>query len=156
MRPQQEPIVGPLLTRKRHLALLVASLALLMTVPAVLFSCGTGMGNMGMGDMGSMHAQMHGGGPKAAQTPVASSATEVTVEIRNYDFFPRDLTVQRGARVTWVDRDNAPHDATDVDRAWGTDTLTPGKSATLTFDEPGVYEYVCTIHPNMEAKLTVL
>ncbi len=156
MRPQQAPIAGSRLSRMRLPALLVASLALLMSVPVVLFSCGTGMGNMGMGDMGSMHAQMHGGGPKAAQTPVDSSATEVTVEIRNYDFFPRDLTVQRGARVTWIDRDNAPHDATDVDRAWGTGTLTPDKNATLTFDDPGVYDYVCTIHPNMEAKLTVL
>jgi plastocyanin len=79
----------------------------------------------------------------------------VTVEISNLDFFPRDLTVEGNASVTWVNRDAVPHDATGVGRGWGTDTLMPGEDATLTFDSPGIYEYVCTIHPNMEATLTV-
>jgi plastocyanin len=105
--------------------------------------------------MGDRHDQMHGGGGGAPQTPVLSDASEVNVEIADFDFSPRELTVQAGAAVTWANRDSAPHDATDEAGAWGTGTLKQGESATIVFDSPGEYEYLCTIHPNMKATLTV-
>lgn len=128
------------------LLLIVAGLASL----ALASACGGGM----MGD--GMRGQMHGGGSQAPQTPVISDASRVTVEISNFDFFPRDLTVQQGSIVTWVNRDAVPHDATDEAGDWGTGTITPGESATLTFDSPGTYQYLCTIHPNMKATLKVV
>ncbi len=99
---------------------------------------------------------MHGAGELAPQTPVASDDAQVTVEIRDFDFFPRDLTLKAGVGVTWVNLDAAPHDATDAAGAWRTDILYEGESATLTFDFPGSYEYVCSIHPTMQAALTVV
>ncbi len=62
--------------------------------------------------MWGMHRDMHGGGSQAAQTPVVSAASQMTVEIHDFDFFPRELTVKTGTAVTWVNRDAAPHDAT--------------------------------------------
>jgi plastocyanin len=81
---------------------------------------------------------------------------EVTVEIRDFDFQPRDLTVRPGARVTWVNRDGASHDATDEDDAWSTERLDRDESATLTFDDEGAHEYRCTIHPYMKGTLRVV
>ena len=98
---------------------------------------------------------MHGVGSRAAQTPVVSDAAELTVEIRDFDFSPRDLTVKTGTAITWVDRDGVPHDATDENGDWGTGALSRGESETLTFESPGVYGYYCTIHPNMRATLKV-
>ncbi len=142
--------MGPIAVAKpgiRVLALLiVAALASL----ALASACGGGM----MG--GGMQGQMHGGGNQAPQTPVISDASQVTVEISDFDFFPRDLTVQQGSIVTWVNGDAVPHDATDEAGDWGTGTITLGESATLTFDSPGTYQYLCTIHPNMKATLKVV
>jgi len=77
-----------------------------LTSLALASACGGGM----MGN--AMQGQMHGGGGQVSQTPVLSGASQVTVEIINFDFLPRDLTMQEGSTVTWVNDDAAPHDAT--------------------------------------------
>ena len=106
--------------------------------------------------LGSMkHPHKHLAINSAPQHPVVSTAPQVTVEIHNFDFFPRELTIPTGAAATWVNRDDVPHDATEEAAGWGTRTLNQGENATLTFDSPGVYRYLCTIHPNMRATLTV-
>ncbi len=107
------------------------------------------------GAMGSGMGGMHGVGSRAAQTPVVSNAPDVTVEIRDFDFSPRDLTVNAGTAITWVNRDSVPHDATDENGDWGTGLFSGGESETLTFESPGEYGYYCTIHPNMRATLKV-
>ena len=112
----------------------------------------SGCGALGMGDH---YQQMHGGGGGAPQTPVLSSASEVSVEIADYDFSPRDLTIRPGTAITWTNRDSAPHDATDRSDAWETGFLSQGESRSITFESPGAYEYECTIHPNMKGTLSV-
>ena len=147
-RPRASGKIG--LTVKRFLTA-AAGLTALIVLPVATSACGAG----GLSDMWGMHRDMHGGGSQAAQTPVVSAASQMTVEIRDFDFFPRELTVKTGTAVTWVNRDAAPHDATDEAGGWGTGTLNQGESATLSFDSPGAYRYYCTIHPNMRATLTV-
>lgn len=114
---------------------------------------GSGCG-AGAFDMDEMHPRMHGPGDLAPQTPVLSETEEVVVEIREYDFWPRDLTVRPGTQVTWINRDSVPHDATSAD-TWGTGLLNNDDSSSISFDEPGSYEYICTVHPDMTGKLTV-
>ena len=97
----------------------------------------------------------HQGVNQAPQAPVVVTAPRVTVEIRSFDFFPRELTVRTGAAVTWVNRDAAPHDATEQAGGWGSGLLKQDESITIVFDSPGVYQYHCTIHPNMQATLKV-
>ena len=93
---------------------------------------------------------------QAPQAPVVATGPRVTVEILSFDFFPRELTVRTGAAVTWLNRDEAPHDATDQAGAWASGLLKRDQSITIVFDSPGVYQYHCTIHPNMQATLKVL
>ncbi|MEO6197535.1 MAG: cupredoxin domain-containing protein [Dehalococcoidia bacterium] len=112
---------------------------------------------------GSMGGMMNGCGGMAgcpgsrgsAQTPVTIEGDEATIEIRDYDFSPRDATITAGTTVTWVNEDKAPHDATDDDDAWATDVLDDGDSGGVTFDTPGRYEYHCSIHPYMKGQVTV-
>ncbi len=134
-------------TRMRTVAVMAAAL-----MAIVLLASGCGDGVFGMGDR---HDQMHRGAGGAPQTPVLSDASQVSVEIADYDFSPRELTVQAGAAITWTNRDSAPHDATYEAGAWATGTLRQGESATIVFDSPGEYEYLCTIHPDMKGTLTV-
>ena len=97
----------------------------------------------------------YGSARREPQTPVVSDAAEFTVEINDFDFSPRDLTVNSGTAVTWVNRDFFPHDATANAGDWATGTLSWDDSATVTPASSGVYQYYCTIHPDMRATLTV-
>ena len=114
------------------------------------------IGAAGIGGMIIMGILMmgHMGGASSAQDPVISTESEVTVDIRDFDYLPRDLTVNTGTRVTWINQDGAPHTAT-VKGGWDTGTLNLDKASTLTFDTPGTFEYICTIHPYMKATLRV-
>ena len=136
----------------RRFSMAGAGLAAFVALLLLVSACGGG----GMFDMGEMDEQMHGGGSRAPQTPVVADAAQITVEIRDFDFLPRDLTVKLGTEVTWVNRDSVPHDATDEAGGWGTGMLKGGESAALTFDLTGTYRYLCTIHADMKATLTVV
>src|SRR3990172_11022102 len=87
-----------------------------------------------MGSSGMMGWGRSGSSP---QTPVVANQGQVTVEIRDFEYFPRDLTVAAGTEVTWINRDAAPHTATDKADGWDTGTLDKGESASITFDTPG-------------------
>jgi plastocyanin len=95
--------------------------------------------------------------PEAA-TPAASPASggDQVVTIQNFAFDPADLTVAPGTKVTWVNKDAAPHTATGLDRAvLQSGTLKTGDSFSQVFNTPGTYEYFCEFHPNMKGTITV-
>lgn len=113
------------------------------------------VGGLLLSQSNHQHPGMPRPGSRAAQTPAVSDQSVVAVEIRNFDFFPRELTVAPGAKVTWTNRDVAPHDATEEASGWTTGMLKQGESGTLIFDNPGAYRYLCTIHPFMRGTLRV-
>lgn len=109
---------------------------------------------MGIVMAGHMGGGMMGRAGNSPQTPFVAEG-DVTVEISGFEYFPRDLTVKAGAAVTWMNYDNVPHNATEDDKAWETETLHENEGGTIAFPELGEYQYYCTIHPSMKAKLTV-
>lgn len=102
-----------------------------------------------MGNMGDMHGMMGGGGPET--TGSASGAGDV--RIVDFSFQPTTFTVTPGTVVTWTNEDSAPHTATGDD--FDTGRLNRNDSATVTFDTPGEYDYICTYHPSMEGRIIV-
>jgi plastocyanin len=90
-----------------------------------------------------------GGGEDAA--PVATTAVQMA---KSYRFEPKAITVAAGDTVTWTNDDNFTHTVQvdgqedhEVDR---------GDSVSITFDEPGTYHYVCTLHRrDMDGTVTV-
>ena len=95
------------------------------------------------------------GNSGADQTPVVSTAGEVTVDIRDFAYFPADLTVDAGARVTWVNFDSAPHTATGTSDSWDTGRLDRNDRASVVFETAGSFPYFCVYHPNMKSVVTV-
>jgi plastocyanin len=108
---------------------------------------------MGIMMAGQMGGGMMGRAGDAPQTPFVTEG-DVTVDIRGFDYFPRDLTIRAGSTVTWFNDDNVPHTATEDDKAWDSGVIGKDGVASITFDNPGEYSYYCTIHPSMKAKLT--
>ncbi len=90
-------------------------------------------------------------------TPEADAGTSagVAVSIVDFAFDTPTLEVAAGTTVTWTNNDSAAHTASASDGSWDTGNIDPGASASVTFDTPGTYEYVCAYHPNMMATIVV-
>jgi plastocyanin len=98
---------------------------------------------------------LHGRGWNTSRDPIVRGDATSEVRIENFTFRPGNLEVAVGARVTWSNDDSAPHDATARNGDWKTDRLQVGESDTLTFESAGEYDYYCSIHPSMKARLVV-
>jgi YVTN family beta-propeller protein len=82
-----------------------------------------------------------------------SSTPRIT--INGFAFVPSQIEVSPGETVTWMNDDGAPHSISVKDQG-PSGTLTPGSSYSTNFDRPGGYEYLCSIHPYMTGKISVM
>lgn len=78
-----------------------------------------------------------------------------TVEIANFKFAPADLTVAAGTTVIWKNADDSPHRIADKNGAYASPALDSEDSYSHTFTAPGVYGYICSLHPYMVGKIVV-
>ena len=75
------------------------------------------------------------------------------VVIRDLAFEPETLMIAAGDTVTWRWDDGAiNHDVVGDD--FGSEVISEGTFAHR-FDDPGTYEYECTLHPNMTGTIEV-
>ena len=86
-----------------------------------------------------------------------ASAATISVAMKGYAFAPASLTVPAGSTVTWTNYDTAPHDVktTSGPVSIHSPMLNKGQSWSFTFTTAGSYGYVCTVHPDMTAGITV-
>ena len=79
----------------------------------------------------------------------------VTVPIKNFAFMQMSVTIAAGGSVTWKNLDGEPHTVVSTDGLFRSAGLDEGDSFTFRFTKPGAYKYVCSIHPQMKASVTV-
>ena len=91
-------------------------------------------------------------GMSVAALPKAATHTIV---IEGAAFVPSTLTVKRGDRVVWVNKDPFPHTATAQDRSFDSRVIAANKSWTFTAKKAGEFPYACKLHPTMKATLIV-
>jgi plastocyanin len=79
------------------------------------------------------------------------------VLIKNFRFSPAKITVKRGTRVVWINKDTAPHTATATNkpRSFDSGRLGQGERFSHTFRRVGKKPYYCEIHPDMRGRITV-
>jgi plastocyanin len=87
--------------------------------------------------------------------PVTPDSHVHTVTIENLQFTPQALTVRRGDRIVWVNKDLFPHTATADGKVFDSGTIAANASWSYVASRPGEYSYGCTFHPTMKATLTV-
>lgn len=94
-----------------------------------------------------------------AMIPISNAYPKVDyvigVEIKGFAFDPATITVAKGTTVTWMNKDSTPHTVTEIGNAFSSDTLNQDQSYTHTFNEIGMFEYNCQIHPSMLGKVIV-
>ena len=81
------------------------------------------------------------GGSGESSEPVGT--TEVSMA-KSYVFEPRTIEIEAGETVTWTNDDNFTH-TVQVDGQEDHE-VDQGESVSITFDKPGTYDYVCTLH----------
>jgi plastocyanin len=89
-----------------------------------------------------------------ASEPTTASDTEgPTVVIEDLAFEPETLSVAAGETVTWTWNDGAvEHDVKGDD--FQSEVMSEG-TYSHRFDQPGTYDYLCTLHPNMTGTIEV-
>ncbi|HEX4157067.1 MAG TPA: cupredoxin family copper-binding protein [Rhizomicrobium sp.] len=91
----------------------------------------------------------------AAGGPPAFAEAANVVVMKNFDFSPMALTVPAGTTVTWKNLDGEPHTVTSLTGLFRSGGLDQNDTFAFKFTKPGVYQYLCTIHPRMMATITV-
>ena len=93
---------------------------------------------------------------QAAPQPQQVAATsEAEISIQSFQFVPAILTVKAGTAVTWVNRDEEPHNVVSPERVFRSKAIDGGEKFTAVFDKPGTYNYICAVHPHMHGTIIV-
>jgi plastocyanin len=85
--------------------------------------------------------------PGRAATPAPARAATANVDIVNFDYRQRDLTVAVGTTVTWKNTADRPHTVTDRGGTFDSRIVEPGATSTVSFTAPGTYFYFCRVNP---------
>ena len=95
-------------------------------------------------------------GSSTAAKPAASGGGDVAIQLKGFQFNPKDTTVKVGQKIIWTNADNTDHNVT-ADSGADFKSKDFGKGATFDFtpDKAGTIKYECTLHPGMKATITV-
>jgi plastocyanin len=135
---------------KKLLVLLIACLAL------TLAACGDDDDDDGGG--GTAGTTTTEETDTGAQAPSGGGGGTETVDMKDIQFVPKDITVEAGTTITWTNSDQVPHTVTKEGGPGGdfdSGNVEPGGTFELTADVPGKINYVCTIHPGQAGTITV-
>lgn len=77
------------------------------------------------------------------------------VDIKNFNYLPRTITIKAGESVTWTNSDLLGHTATADDNTWDTGNISNGESVSIKFEKAGTYTYHCQPHPVMKGTVIV-
>jgi plastocyanin len=84
----------------------------------------------------------------------SARADEIEVKIDNFTFAPQTITVKAGTTVTWINQDDIPHTVVSTGH-FRSKPLDTGDRFTFTFTTAGSFAYFCSLHPHMQASITV-
>src|SRR5437868_2615664 len=101
---------------------------------------------------------MHGMQSPPPQANVdATGTSEIQIVIENFAFSPSDVTIAPGTKVTWINKDEAPHTATSTspDKKFNSGGLDTDEKFSFVFNDKGDYPYFCALHPQMKATIKV-
>jgi len=85
--------------------------------------------------------------------PVA--AEPLTIKIDNFTFTPPEVTVSAGTSITWVNNDDIPHTVAATNKEFKSKPLDTEEKFSFVFSAPGSYDYFCSLHPHMKARVIV-
>lgn len=94
--------------------------------------------------------------PADTSVPVSlpvEAPSVASVDISGFSFSPSLLNIKPGTTVTWTNSDAMPHAVKFA--AFTSEAISEGQSFSYTFNDAGIFEYGCSIHPSMTGKIIV-
>src|ERR1700720_3537121 len=85
--------------------------------------------------------------------PVRAADTEVNID--NFAFTPKELTVKAGTTIVFHNRDDIPHSVVGSKGEFHSKALDTDDSFSFTFTKAGTYDYSCGLHPRMQGRIVV-
>ena len=81
--------------------------------------------------------------------------TVAVVKIDNFAFEPSSITVAKGTTVEWTNGDDVPHTVVEKKVRFKSKALDTDDRYRHTFNEPGSFQYFCSLHPHMVGEIRV-
>ncbi|MGA7386236.1 MAG: cupredoxin family copper-binding protein [Methylocella sp.] len=85
--------------------------------------------------------------------PAVAAATEVNID--NFAFTPKELTVKAGTAVVFRNRDDIPHLVVGANGEFHSKALDTNDTFEFTFAKAGTFAYFCGLHPQMQGRIVV-
>lgn len=87
----------------------------------------------------------------------AETPPRVMIEINNFMFEPKAVTVAPGTEVVWVNHDADPHTVVSSDdhKVFTSPVLDTGDKFSFVFKSAGTFAYYCSVHPHMQGAVIV-
>ena len=124
------------------------AIATLMTVAVTLAACSSGSS--------ATSTTATSGAPSGPASTAGGRSAAPTIDIKNFTFLPKSITVAPGATVTVTNQDAVAHTITATKGGFNTGDIAPGQSKTFTApNTAGTYPYICNIHQYMTGMLKV-
>jgi len=79
----------------------------------------------------------------------ASASDAPSVQIHQFAFAPKEITVTPGTKVVWTNHDETPHQINAADKSFGSKAMDTDDRFEYTFTTEGDFSYFCTLHPFM-------
>ncbi len=90
----------------------------------------------------------------SAETPSNTTGGNIIeVKMEGFAFNPDSVAISPGDTVKWINMDSARHDVSGSD--FKSNMLQKGDSYEHQFTKSGIYDYVCSVHPNMKGTIIV-
>lgn len=93
----------------------------------------------------------------ASAAPHAHAAAVKVVKVQNFDFGPDPVRIGRGGTVEWrfLDRPSPHNVSSRGPLRFRSSSSKQTGTHSVRFRRAGIYRYICTIHPNMRARVVV-
>lgn len=84
-----------------------------------------------------------------------SGAAPVVIEIEQFQFSPREITIDAGTGIEWINHDQTVHNVVSPEARLASPGMDTGDHFDFTFAKPGDYVYRCALHPHMTGVIHV-
>ncbi len=89
---------------------------------------------------------------KKTPEPTTQAANEIWMESSKFN--PAEKTITKGTTIKWVNKDSYDHNVTCT--GWfASSNFGKGETYSFKFDSAGTYDYRCTLHMTMTARIIV-
>ncbi|AJM93297.1 multicopper oxidase domain-containing protein [Nitrosopumilus piranensis] len=83
------------------------------------------------------------------ETTICEVEEGSAVKSSNKSYYPKVTQIKSGDTITWTNKDISVHTVTSNDDLFDSGMMMPGDTFEQTFENVGLYEYYCVLHPWM-------